>query len=1364
MFRFMKKLTAARGLFFIFLALAPAVTFAGAVPDSGKNAFFNYLSVNNGLSQNSVTSILQDKKGFIWIGTWDGLNRYDGFSVTTKRHESANKNSLSDNRVRCLYEDVNGHILIGTQSGDLNIYDPVLDRFSHFSLNDHNPDENDIKTICNDRQGNLWIGTTDGLTILSAGNRKVQRLLKHVIINGILCDHAGNMWIGTAAGLFFSLAGSAPEDIPSRITPIREVGESSISAIYEDRKGNIWLGENNQLSRITFEGSRYPYIHVKKQLYNTFPQGEAGEVTGIQEDRYGDLWISHRTLGLYQYAINKEGAPEQQKRYATPMPFCNIAENAISTILVDRSNVLWAGTFQKGVNYTNLSIKNFFPFYPLLSGQIGELGYKGKFVTAVCDDGKNIWVGTSNEGLFSYDIRRKTLHSYETIMGRKWISSIFVAGNGNMWIGTSDGLYQVKSSANGPGNPEMRIRSLNIHAVSEDRYHNLWITTWEGIYVYNPVTGKTRAIGTKEGLSSKYTFLVYADPVFPVMWVSTIGSGLNRIAYNDTGKYTISAYHHRENRGSSLTSNYVWSIYRDSSDIMWLGTDAGLDRIQLDREGMITAIRHIDHNMLEDRKILGILKDDEQNLWLSNSQGLFKYNPQKNEVKGYSHKDGLQSNTLTEAVYRNREGVMYFGGINGLNYFKPEDIVDNPFPTQLALTGFKIFNQTVHAGEKINGHLVLEKDINNTDRIVLSYRENNFLLTFASLHFALPENNKFKYKLKGYDEDWIVTNAGQRFAAYSNLPPGSYEFMITASNNDGRWNEAFKRITFVIEPAPWATWWAKTGYLLLLAGLALFILRHYKTKHALKNQVYQEKLEKEKVTELNEVKLSFFTNITHELRTPLNLIIGPISELLEKAHTYDHFSRFRLEIIHNNSQRLFSLINQVLDLRKISSESNRLFISSGDIVKTIGEVKNSFNWTAEQKNIRFDFTFDRLSFAGWYDKDKIEKVVFNLLANAFKHTPAGGEVQMNLYIEAAAGLNPVVHVTFRDTGTGIDPQEIDKIFDMFYQGKKQSSFGSGIGLALSKKLIAIHHGEISVTSFESAGATFEISFPVGLHSFSPGEIFKTDTEDKPALPAFNNPAPVKKEKNKRSILLIEDNEEQLAYIKENIRAQFQVYEAKDGQAGFECAVKYLPDVILTDLMMPGMDGIELCRQLKSHAKTSHIPVLIHSVKSTGKAQQQALEAGANDFIGKPCDYRLLMLKINNILQSGQQLVANLYKEDMITPPDVDVPDIDAALLKQVIGIIEMNISDPGFSVEALSREVAMSRMHLHRRLHDIIGKTASELIRQIRMKRAAQLLETGSMRISEVMAEVGISNYNLFNKYFKDIYGQAPKNYKKDKG
>lgn len=1331
-------------------------------PPPGKNALFNYLTVNNGLSQNSVTSILQDKSGFIWIGTWDGINKYDGFTITVRRHESGNANSLTDNRVSCLYEDVDGNILSGTQSGDINIYNPVQNKFSHLSIKDNSSAGNEIRSICNDAAGNLWIGTSNGLRIKSKSDSNLIKLFPYLPVTKIVQDKDGNMWLGTNKGLFFSKAKIPLGQVEKNIVQIKEADTILISALQKDQSGNIWVGQYNQLSRITLSDNP-PYNGIQKKLFHVF-SGKVGYVTGIEQDKNGGLWVATDEDGIYQFNPNREDAMPA-KHYSNTEPFCNLADNSVSTILIDRANVLWAGLYQKGVNYTNLSINNFQSFYPLLANQTGELGYKGKFVTAVNEDGKNLWIGTSNEGLFSYDLCAGKLRSYENIKAPSWVSVIFTAKNGTRWFGTSQGLFKI--SGNG-GEPELQIKELNVHSIAEDRYENLWLTTWDGVFVYNQQTKKLMPITVKEGLTSNFTFLVYADPVFPIMWVSTLGSGLNRIVYNEAGKYTISAEHHnKENQAKSLTSNYIWSIYRDSAGLMWLGTDAGLDRVQLDKNAGISSISHVNHPLLKDIKILSILQDENHSLWLGNSQGLFNYNPSKNEVKHYSHKDGLQSNTFTEAAFKSSDGTLYFGGINGLNYFKPADIKDNPFSAQLAITGFKIFNQDIHAGEKINDRTVLEKDINNTEKITLSYKENNFLLTFASLHFALPENNRFRYKLIGYDKDWIVTNSTQRFAAYSNLPSGNYDFIITASNNDGQWNQQYRSIHFTVQPAPWATWWARTIYVLLAAAAVYFIVQHYQQRHQLKTQLYQEKLEKEKVTELNEMKLSFFTNITHELRTPLNLIIGPVKDLLAKSSEYDHFAKFRLDIIRSNSERLLSLINQVLDLRKVSSESNRLFISNGDIIKTVAQVKNSFNWLAGQKNIQYDFAFDMLSFAAWYDKDKVEKVVFNLLDNAFKHTPEGGKIGLDLTVESPTGFDPIIHLTFSDTGTGIDPAEMDKIFDMFYQGN-ENAIGTGIGLALSKKLIEIHHGAISVSAAEKGGAVFSVSFPVGLHRFKSTEIFKMPVEEgEPATILTDKKIKTrtavlpKKEAGKKSILIIEDNEEQRAYIRENIFEQFEVYEAKDGDAGLEAAEKYLPDVILTDLMMPGMDGTMLCRKLKENSRTSHIPIIIHSVKNTGEAQKLALEAGANDFVEKPCDYRLLILKINNTLQSGRQLAANLYKENISTPSVLEVPDVDAVLLKQVITIIEENMSDPNFSVEMLSKEAAMSRMHLHRRINDITGKTTSELIREVKMKRASQLLKTGDLRIAEVMLEVGISNYNLFNKYFREVYGKTPREYAK---
>ncbi len=528
--------------------------------------------------------------------------------------------------------------------------------------------------------------------------------------------------------------------------------------------------------------------------------------------------------------------------------------------------------------------------------------------------------------------------------------------------------------------------------------------------------------------------------------------------------------------------------------MLWIGTDAGLNALKMDRQLNVNQFKHINNPTLKDRKITAILEDSADNLWLGSSQGLFRYNNLTNDTRQYTYRDGLQSNSFTEAAFRNREGVIYFGGINGLNYFKPDQIKSNPYIPYTAIVDFKIFNEPVRVNEKVNGSVLLKRNINATDELVLSYKQNNFLFNFASLHYAAPEDNRFKYKLEGYDKNWIITDHTQRFAAYSNLEPGTYTFLITSSNNDGIWNNNIRNIKIIVKPAPWLTWWAKTIYVLVLISIGIAWLRYYKIKSHLKNQLFVEKLEKEKAVELNEIKLDFFTNITHELRTPLNLITGPLQDLVSKLQQYDAFTQFRLTIIHRNAQRLFLLINQVLDLRKISSENEKLFITPNNLTNTINEIKNSFNWMTEQKRIDLKFTYSSPDAVVWFDKDKIEKVIFNIIANAFKYTPDEGVITIDCTLHNHDKPDSYAEITIIDSGCGIEEHEQDKIFDLFYQGKKQEGFGTGIGLALSKKLIELHNGDIKYETSETGGARFIITFPVGSPAFiMQQDLYKNNT-------------------------------------------------------------------------------------------------------------------------------------------------------------------------------------------------------------------------------------------------------------------------------
>lgn len=1344
-----------RSLLLIALLLFP---FIGKSTDPcgisfSQNYTFRYLSVNNGLSQNSITSIIQDSKGFIWVGTYDGLNRFDGFSIQTKRHIYNNKNSLSDNRVLSLYENKKGQILIGTDGGGINILDPRLDSIKHFDIKQNDVLSNTVQTITTDHAGNIWAGTTKGLAIISNTSGSVPQLffpadLKNQNIKSLLTDKKGNIWVGTANGLYLFKT----ETLTNVKTSIAEkpIEKGWISTLFQDQKNNIWIGSARHLYRIGADLKETPYAY-------TLP--ETAEVTSLKQDFNGNLWLGSKTDGIFRLKLDRQSNIGRITQYTTERPFCNLAENAANTLFIDRSNTLWVGTYQKGINYTDLSSENFYSFFPLLKNQEGIFGYQGKYVSAIAETTKDLWIGTFNEGLFLYNKCTRQVASYKNEISSPSICSILQGKDGTMWIGGNDGLYKVlKNSAAG----RKTIQTIKIgfvaRSVCEDNFGNLWIASFTGVHKYDPKSNQFTAVTIANGISSNSVYAVYQDPYSPTIWLGTIGGGLNAIKYDKAGNYQISVYKHQENKFNSISSNHVWAIYRDKRNVLWIGTDAGLNALTLDNTGRISNYKTINTPLLSDQKIMAILEDDAKNLWLSSSQGLFKYNIDNSSTKRYTYQDGLQSNTLNEAAYKNNQGVMYFGGINGLNYFQPKKIKNNPFSTRAAFTEFRVSNKTIRIGDVLDGDIALTTDINYTKKIVLSYKHKDFALAFSSLHYVAPENNKFRYKLEGYDKDWITTDYNQRIAAYSNLDPGHYRFLLTSSNNDEYYPNEVRSIDFEIRPAPWATWWAKTFYFLVFAIAVAFLINYFRTKNKLKNEIFKEKLEKEKVTELNEIKLDFFTTITHEIRTPLNLILSPLQDLLSVSAVYDHFTSMRLKIIHRNSLKLNALINQVLDLRKIASDAEKLVIREGDLVETLLNVKESFDWQANQNNIRFDFQSPR-SCKAWFDQDKIEKIVFNLISNAFKYTPSGGRIAVELKIE-----NEQATIKIQDTGIGIHDEEREKIFEMYYQSSTHYNSGTGIGLSLSKKLIEMHGGDIKLETALNSGSKFTITFPIRKDCFKPENIQETNIAKNELAGDAQTQVRDGINFSKKSILIIEDNDDQRAYLKECLLPHFHVLDAANGIDGVEIAQKLLPDIIITDLMMPSLDGTDVCRRIKSSARTSHIPVIVHSINNTSQSVKNALLAGADDFIAKPYDYAMLTLKVNNILKSKNQLVLNIHKQDLSSPSEVNIPSLDKELLSKIVSYVEQNMADNNLSVEKICEHIGMSRMNLHRRLHAIVGKTASEFIREIRIKRAGQLLASGSKRISEVMFEIGISSNAHFNKYFKEMYGMSPKEYIKTSG
>lgn len=1352
------------------------------------NLHFNYLTVNNGLSQNSITSIIQDSKGLIWIASYDGLNRFDGFSTLIKRHESKNKNSLTENRILCMTEHRNGKIWIGTDGGGINVYDPGSDNFSHYTVQDGTIPNNTIFCIVSDSSGNMWVGTEKGLlrAKLNGSNTITFDYFDDWgIVSKLLCDKTGNIWVVSENGLYvipsdYTTAGKA-----SNAIKINEVQDPYITTLFCDHLNNIWVATYNSLFKIRdFEGTNKS-LDIK-DLYNVLFKNVKPVIRGIVEDRDNNIWIGTDNSGLFKFSADKSGILHNTNYYNTSKPFCNISDNSIRALFVDKTNVLWLGFHKRGVNYTDICGKNFHLLHELCSPEMNELGYKSKFISSfICDSQDNIWIVTESEGVYVYNYKSKQIQYLNNFQGYKSTGSVLETHNRDVWMGGESCLYSIKEEQANRNNFSPKRIGLDtsvgiIRTLCEDINGDIWFgsLTGKGLYRYNPQKGHLKLYDIKNKIPSEKIFYLLAEKNMPIIWVGTLDGGLAKIKYSDFENNIETEVYTTEGE-FSLTSNHIWNIYKDKSERIWIGTDAGLNKVVCDKSGNILSISSIDIPTLNGIKVMAITEDKDGNLWLNCSQGLYFFNPQTNETQVYTHQDGLQSNTFTEASVITKDGWIYTGGINGINYFHPSQIKQNPYKSDVAIVNLRIHGKIVRPGEVFGNKQILDQDINQIKKLVLDYKSNSFMFEFVGIHYAIPNKNQFQFQLEGFDENWVHTTSALRIAAYSNLPPGNYTFKIKASNNDGVWSDKIKEVNITIQPPPWKTAWAYALYILIVLSLSYFIIHYLLTKQRFKNELYLERVEKEKMQELNEMKMRFFTNITHEFRTPLMLIISPLRDLMSDIRKQNSHVQLRLQIISRNAQRLLGLINQTLDLRKISSDTMSLLITRNSLHIQVENMIDSFELLAIDRDVTIHFENELTTEIQWYDKYKIDKVLFNIISNAFKYTPKKGSIDIRIsQTDDNDGFEHAI-VSIKDTGKGIPASELDKIFEMFYQAKNSTIEGTGIGLSYVKSLLNVHKGDISVESKEGQGTCFTFRFPISKAAYSEEQVSETinpDYDNQFILPVIddsvNNEITVSEEIYKaerhpngdkgKTILLVEDNIDLRMYIKDCLIKHYNIIEASDGVAGLKSAKKHQPDLIISDIMMPLMDGIELSKALKADIHTRHIPIFLHSIKSDEITLKEAMEAGAEDLIYKPYNYLVLIKKIRNFFRTREHLVSRTQAEVILEPTGVNIPSSDEELMLRVSKIIEENLSNPEFGVEILAENLNMSRMQLHRRIVMTTGLQTSALIRDFRLQRAAQLLKSGEKRISEVMWETGFNNHSRFNKYFKKKYGLNVKDYMKE--
>jgi signal transduction histidine kinase/ligand-binding sensor domain-containing protein/AraC-like DNA-binding protein len=1341
--------------------------------------FVNY-DIEQGLSHNTVFCIEQDYQGFIWFGTQEGLNRFDGYEFKTYYHDPGDSLSLPGNIVNSILEDDRDRLWVATSAG-LSIYDREKDHFHNFTdLTGLQLSNTIITTVLQDRTGCFWIGTFNGgvnrysehdRSLLVYNNVGGNNVLTHYTVRTIFEDSEGTIWIGTRYGLNrydprydeFDHFMFHPEEI-SGGNDIRDIYEdhqgilwlatngggivkfdrntgdytvddgnsketghltsNAVKTILEDSNGRLWIGSLNGLF-LKEPGS--DYLHHYQHNSSEFGSLAAHSLRDIFEDRDGNIWLALYYGGISFY--NPENS--RFRNYSEQGPGKNgLSSNIVSAVVEDPEGNLWIGTEGGGLNYLNRSsgaIRHF-------RHKPGERGISSNFVKSMAIDKEGIlWIGTIETGLDRYDPSTGNFKNYQhdpddpTSLSDNYIRSIFIDSNNRFWVGTNGGGLNLFDRRTGSfikihDSPlETPIRGKNINAMTETADGRLAIGTNKGLNLFDPESG--------------------------------------------TNEY-FSRYDSHENH--FITE--IWCLYADDGNILWIGTnEAGLFRLDL-HTGLFRL--YDAENYLPNNVVYGILPDEAGNLWISTNKAITKFNLSDSTVSHYDSHSGLLSNQFNyNSFYRTGAGELIFGGNKGFTVFSPGEIGTNTIPAPARLTGFKLMNKNVDLSDPVSP---LSSNIIVADRAVLNHKQSVFSIEFAALCYVAPEKNQYAYTLEGFLDEWIELG-NNRNVTFTNLDPGKYTFRLRVSNNDGLWNEEQATLDIHVLPPWWKTPWAWTTYAFILAGALYFLVRIYRIRFDEKNKLKYEQLEKQRIIDLNQMKLKFFTNISHEFKTPLSLIIGPLEELKDRfsREGTDPEAGKTLSLVHKNSLMLNSLIEQLMTFRKIEAGAKKLKIKKVDVVSYLKRINESFLEMAGRMNIRFTFSHDLIPVYLWFDPEMMERVFFNILSNAFKHTPAGGTIDVSVHQERP---DDPVEIKITDSGPGIPEDSLEKIFERFYQLDREPSDtvqGTGIGLSFARDIVQLHRGTISAENVPGKGACFTLRLYTGTdhlveHQVSPApkagvgiSEYILDEEE------FFTPDPgtqvsSKKPNDLPTLLIVEDNESLRQYLAESLSDSFSTHTAADGKKGLFLTRKYSPDLIITDVMMPEMGGVEMTERIKSDFDTCHIPVIMLTAKSSIIDQIEGITHGADAYFAKPFSMKLLRAQIGSLLENREKLRKAFGSKLKPTPSTLNIQSMDEKFLVRAIAIVEKSMEDPAFGVKELGEEIGMSRMQLNRKFRGILNQTPSEFIRTIRLKRAAQLMVDGNLNVSEVIYHVGISSRTYFTKAFSEQFGMSPKAFVKE--
>ncbi|WEK20034.1 MAG: two-component regulator propeller domain-containing protein [Candidatus Pedobacter colombiensis] len=1337
---------------------------------------FDHLSVTNGLSQSTVLSICKDSRGYMWFGTRDCLNRYDGRGVKIYHSDPGDPSTISsEDYIYALLEDKKQNLWIGTQNG-LNRYIPEKDAFERIPYDLKDPNSISDKIVLSmfaDSKGRVWFGTNLGLSMLeNAASRKFKKFFQKDGLAGnsiyaVFEDSKGGIWIGTTEGLTrMSLKNGKYTFTTFRNNPTdhRSISGNFIRTIAEDKQGRIWIGTDNDGLNL-FVPETQSFLRFKYSLADTYGISN-NIVRKITVSKKGELWVATMN-GLnildphtFRFTSFKHDSDNRK----------SLSDNSIKDIYEDNQGSVWVGTMFGGVNVTH---SNTIPFMVYKYSKYRN-SISSDIISVIAGDEKeNLWIGTEGQGLNYFNTKTGEFKKYVNdprdpgSLGNNTIKAIFKDSKNRIWVGLFQGGLELFNPVTGKfkhythdaDNPNSLSYGY-VSSIAEDAEGRLLIgTSSKGLNVFDPQLERFSVIsdlpGSKPRLSSSYIRLAYTDSK-KNLWVGT-PRGLNLLNYQS------SQFKHffKSKDKDSLRSSQINCVKEDHLHNIWIGSLRGGLSLFHPKTNSFTTYTKAD-GMASDN-IIDILEDNEGNLWLSTDRGLTKFDKQRKFFKNYNITDGLPANEFNfNSAYKDKSGKLYFGSYNGLVTFTPRDIKENTYVPKVVFSGLKLFNKPV----AINGpdHL-LKEDISFTKEITFSAGQNIFTIDFLALSYIQPQRNKYAYKLEGFEKDWNYVSIPS--ATYTNLPSGKYRFLVKGSNNDGLWNDKPASLEIRILPPVWRTWWAYLLYFIAGTVLLYFVLRFTRRQQRLESELYYEHLNNERQQELYQMKLDFFTRISHEIRTPLTLIFAPLEKLIKLTKENNTVNQ-QLVGIKRNTDRLLRLISELLDFRKIETGHAKLQVSEHELVAFCRNIYDAYKSLAEIKNIDYSFSCTEPQIPVYFDVSQMEKVFYNILSNAFKYTPDGGKISFSVRLEKEQ-----VKVVIADTGIGIPAAAQEKIFTNFYQVKSDAvtAEGWGIGLALVKNIVDLHKGEISVSSVpaingKDGGTSLTVAILLGRAHFTDDEMLNPDVVMKAVGDiSISTVAEADEEREsvagekKYTILVVEDNDELRGFIVQSLQNTYHILEAVNGLEGWEIAITHVPDVIVSDVTMPELNGLELCIRLKKEERTNHIPVIMLTAMASQLHQVNGLEAGANIYITKPFSIQVLELSVRNILQGREELKQKYMRQVMLTPRKLETESPEEKFLNRLMLLIEENMEDPDFNVGSLVDNIGMSQTVLYKKIKAITGLSITDFIKSQRLKRAAQLLSENKLNIAEVAYSVGFNDRKYFSKEFRKQFGVAPSDY-----